>query len=269
GDHFAPHQGDYTNPNQQIPYLGRYITQPLANVGDGFNPSIEAIIQVKPDLILGDNANANQYETLSKIAPTLLLDRFAPNAHLRIIAQAVDRSKQVEQILIETDQRIASARETLATVIATYPKALLLGSSQLKKISVYSNSPNTNNQCGSLVEELGFKLVYPLDFGEVPRASPMPISLEILPQLNEADLVILFGHNFSKVEQLNGLNDFEAHSLSNLKQAWQESEIAQSLNASKIGRVYFIPTYLCGGLPGPIGAKFYLEELKEQLLSSN
>ena len=176
---------------------------------------------------------------------------------MRIIAQAVDRSKQVEQILIETDQRIASARETLATVIATYPKALLLGSSQLKKISVYSNSPNTNNQCGSLVEELGFKLVYPLDFGEVPRASPMPISLEILPQLNEADLVILFGHNFSKVEQLNGLNDFEAHSLSNLKQAWQESEIAQSLNASKIGRVISSRLIYAGGCQGLLALNFF------------
>ena len=41
---------------------------------------------------------------------------------------------------------------------------------------------------------------------------------------------------------------------------------AQSLDASQAGRVYFIPAYLCAGLPGPIGTELYLEELKEQLL---
>ena len=38
------------------------------------------------------------------------------------------------------------------------------------------------------------------------------------------------------------------------------------MDASKAGRVYFIPTYLCAGLPGAIGTKLYLEELEQQLL---
>ncbi|MGP1386521.1 MAG: hypothetical protein ACTS2F_23375 [Thainema sp.] len=45
--------------------------------------------------------------------------------------------------------------------------------------------------------------------------------------------------------------------------------IAQFLDASQAGRVYFIPAYFCRGLPGAIGTELYLEELKEQSLAPN
>ncbi|MEM7062506.1 MAG: ABC transporter substrate-binding protein [Cyanobacteria bacterium P01_B01_bin.77] len=56
-DHIEFHQGDYSNPSQQIPYLGDFITQPLANVGLAYTPSIESILQIQPDLILGVEGN--------------------------------------------------------------------------------------------------------------------------------------------------------------------------------------------------------------------
>ena len=100
-------------------------------------------------------------------------------------------------------------------------------------------------------------------------SASIPISLETLPQFNHADLIILLGHNFSDLQQISSSQDFEDHQLSKLKQAWEKNEIAQSLDASKAGKVYFIPAYLCAAYPGPIGAEFYLEELKEQLLAPN
>jgi len=90
-----------------------------------------------------------------------------------------------------------------------------------------------------------------------------------LPQLNDTDLIILFGTNFTELEPGGGANSFEDHQLSGLKQAWEENAIAQSLDVSKAGRVYFIPAYLCRGLPGPIGTELYLDELREQLLPAN
>jgi iron complex transport system substrate-binding protein len=119
--------------------------------------------------------------------------------------------------------------------------------------------------CSSLVEELGFQLVAPPGFDDANAESLVTISLENLPQLNEADSIILLGSNFSELNQLNGTNNFENHQLTKLKQAWEENAIAQSLDASKAGRVYFIPAYLCLGLPGPIGTELYLNELQRQL----
>lgn len=263
-DHEAFHQRDYTDPSKQIPYLGERITQSLANVGTAYTPSLEAIVKVQPDLILGMEAgNAAQYETLSKIAPTLLLDYFDPEGTLRAIAKAVNRSERVEQLIAQKQQQIARSRQTFAPLVATHPQVLLLGSSQLQAVQLESGF------CSSLIEELGFERVSSLGLNNTNPNPSRSISLETLPQFNDTDLVILFGKNFSELKQLNGTDRFEEHQLSKLKQAWEENAIAQSLDASKAGRVYFIPAYICRGLPGSIGTELYLEELKQQLLSSS
>jgi len=261
-DHVAFHQGEYTNPSQQIPYLGNRITPPLANVGTAFSPSLEAILKLQPDLIVGvaDN-NTDQYETLSGIAPTLLINYFDSAESLRAIAQATNQTEQVEQLIEQRQQQLALAQEDFAPLVATHPKVLLLSSSELQEVRLESPA----GYCSSLLEELGFQRVSPPGVDADSIAS-VPISLETLPQLNDADLIILFGTNFTELQQFTDSDNFEDHQLSDLKQAWEENAIAQSLNASKADHVYFIPAYLCRGLPGPIGTELYLNELQRQLL---
>ncbi|NET54049.1 MAG: ABC transporter substrate-binding protein [Merismopedia sp. SIO2A8] len=260
-DHIAFHQGDYDKPNQQIPYLGERITQPLLNVGLAESPSLEDMIRAKPDLILGTNTNSNQYKVFSKIAPTLLLNQSDPEASLRIIAQAVNRTEQTEQLLKATEQQITSARETFAPLVATHPKVLLLVATQIHEMYLGIS----HESCSSPIEAIGFQLVNPPDFNDAAADLMAPISLETLPQLNDADLVILLSANLS---ELKSTENFEDQQLSNLKQAWKENAIAQSLDASKARRVYFIPLYLCAVLPGSIGTELYFNELEEQLLST-
>ncbi|MEM8677670.1 MAG: hypothetical protein AAGF83_27995 [Cyanobacteria bacterium P01_G01_bin.67] len=136
----------------------------------------------------------------------------------------------------------------------------MLSSSQLQEI----NLGNFNHgSCSSLIEELGFQLISSPELNNAEPNTIVPISIETLPQFNEADSIVMLGSNFSERKELD---NFESHQLSNIKQAWSENAIAQSLDVSKAGRVYFIPAYLCLGLPGAIGTELYLEELKEQLL---
>lgn len=262
-DHLAVHQGDYDNPSQEIPYLGKRITQPLANVGLAYSPSIEALFKVQPDLILGTAVNADEYETFSKIAPTLLFNWAGQEQNLRAIGQAVNRSEQAEQLLTETAQQVVSTRGTFAPLVAEHPKVLLLVSSQFPEMYL----GNSAGLCSSLITALGFQLVAPPKSGETKFDWRVPISLEALPQLNDADSVILLGSNSSELKQLNGTSNFKEHQLAKLRQAWESNAIAQSLNASKAGRVYFIPSYMCLGLPGSIGTQLYLNELRQQLLS--
>jgi len=264
-DHVAFYQEDYTDPSQQIPYLGDRITPPLANVGTASSPSLEAILKLQPDLIVGINDhNTNQYKILSEIAPTVLLDYFDPAASLRAIAQAANQPEQVEQLIDQRQQQLALAQEDFAPLVATHPKVLLLSSSELQDVHLESPA----GYCSSRLEKLGFQQVFPPGVDADSIAS-VHISLETLPQLNDADSIILFGTNFTELQQFTDSDNFEDHQLSGLKQAWEENAIAQSLDASKAGRVYFIPAYLCRGLPGAIGTKLYLEELKEQLLPAN
>ena len=52
---FPFHKGKYfDNPSQQIPYLGDRVTSQPINLGNRDEPSLERLIELKPDLILGE-----------------------------------------------------------------------------------------------------------------------------------------------------------------------------------------------------------------------
>jgi iron complex transport system substrate-binding protein len=259
-------QEDYTNPAKQIPYLGDRITQPLANVGSAFSPSIEAILKVKPDLIIATEYNDDVYDTLAQIAPTLIVKNSldAPEQSLRTVAQAVDRGEQVEQLLTQTQQQITAARTAFAPLVTTHPRIALLSASGLEEIQV----ENSSGSCGSLVKKLGFQLVLPPEMNNDDADLSVPISVEIFPQLNDADSILLLGYNLNNSEELDSMDGFKDYQLAKIKQEWSENAIAQSLDASQAKRVYSAQGYLCLSLPGPIGTKLYLEELKQQLLLS-
>ena len=265
-DRFAFHSGDYDNPTQQIPYLGKWVTSQPANVGLIFSPSLEAIAKAQPDLILGSVNNEAQYETLSQIAPTLLFEWFDTEANLRTIAAAVGRPERVDPLLAAMEQQVTSAQAEFAPVVAEHPNVLMLISNpQMTQLTLL---PGRFSFCETLVVDLGFQLVHFPGTAESALNQPVPFSLETLPQLNEADSIILLGYN-DQVNQLTDMDEFEQHQLQNLPQQWEENAIAQSLDASQAGRVYFLPLYLCGAAPGPIGTELYLNELREQLLSSD
>jgi iron complex transport system substrate-binding protein len=266
GDYAALHRGEYTNPRAQIPYLGKRIAGSIANVGMVGSPSIEAIVKAKPDLILGlDIANTGHYPTLSKIAPTILLKWGDPDGNLQTIAKAVDRTERAAELLREAKQQIATARQAFAPLVATAPKLLMLISSDLREVALVTK---IHDRCSSLPQDLGFKLVYPQQFGQTPPETFAPISIETFPELDAADAIVVLGHNFRNVSASTLANGFEEYQLTKLQQAWQNNPIARSLKASKAGKVYFMPSYQCLALPGTIGTQLYLEEFKKQLLST-
>jgi iron complex transport system substrate-binding protein len=264
-DHMALHQGDYTNPVQQIPYLGARVTTQPVNVGLAYQPSIEGIARVQPDLILSPDYNAGQYAALSAIAPTLVFDVAGGQTHLREIGQALNQGDRAETLITETDSRVKAAQAEFAAVVAEHPDVLMLSSGDTETFSLISH---TNSFCGALVKDLGFQPLYPQGLEATDIGPATEVSLEVLPDLNAADSIILLGFNWDTPTQstMSG-GEFTSHQLNRIKQAWANNAIAQSLDASQAGRVYFIPAYLCLGLPGPIGTELYLNELKTQLLS--
>ncbi|NEQ42205.1 MAG: iron-siderophore ABC transporter substrate-binding protein [Leptolyngbya sp. SIOISBB] len=265
-DRFPFHAGDYDDPAQQIPYLGQWVTSQPANVGLVFSPSLEAIAKAEPDLILGSTVNAAQYELLSAVAPTLLFEWFDTETNLRTVATAVGRPEQAEQLLAEMEQQVTAAQAEFTPVVAEHPNVLMLATDpQLAQLALI---PGRFSFCSTLMTTLGFQFVHSPALPEDDLSQPVPISLETLPQLNEADLIILLGYN-DQANQLADMDAFEQHQLKGLQPQWEGNAIAQSLDASQAGRVYSIPLYLCAGLPGPIGTELYLEELKQQLLGPN
>ena len=109
-------------------------------------------------------------------------------------------------------------------------------------------------------------MVSPPELNALGASEWASLSIETLPQL-KSDSIFVFGGNISDFDQLEN-SRFEEHQRGGVKEALEGNAIAQSLEASKANRIYFIPAYLCLGLPGPIGTELYLEDLKEQLLPS-
>jgi len=97
-------------------------------VGTDGQPSLEKILALKPDLILGLEWQATSYPLLSKIAPTVVIAN--PEARgfkktLKYLAEILDRSDQVEEILTKYNERIQKVRQQLGEKLKTNTVSVL------------------------------------------------------------------------------------------------------------------------------------------------
>ncbi|NEO27922.1 MAG: ABC transporter substrate-binding protein [Kamptonema sp. SIO4C4] len=148
------------NPVSEIPVLGERVTSNPMNLGLRNTPSLEAILRLKPDLILGENFLDQFYSNLSEIAPTLLFSGQEDHWKQSIlkIAQVFDRKEKAQAVIESHHQKLATLRTELAPVTATHPKILLFSTSQLPgSIYVYPG----DGFSGILLQELGFELAVP------------------------------------------------------------------------------------------------------------
>lgn len=267
-DHISFHQGDFDQPSQQIPYLGERVTSQPINLGTSGEPSLEALTRLKPDLIIGNvEQHRDKYHLLSQIAPTLLFNLVREGVEwqdsFKIAAQALGQTEQAQKVIEAYKQNLEATQEKLSPIVKAHPKVLMLDTNGLNQNIFLSDS---TRPCDRLVEALGFQLVSLTE--QEPQSYLQNISLEILPQL-DSDLIIIQGWDFSQHDQLADAKDIKTNQLQGIKQEWSENAIAQSMQASQEGRVYFVSSYLCNGLPGPIGAEIFLDELQKQLLLTN
>lgn len=267
-DHIVFHRGDFDNPSQQIPYIGKRITSQPINLGKAAEPSLETLAKFKPDLIIGNVLqHKSKYALLSQIAPTLLFKMPLSGGNwqdgLQVTAQALGRTQQAQKVIESHNKKLASTREQLQNFVAANPRALILNSDDLNQ-NFYLMS--ATSPCGRLVQELGFKVVSLSK--EKPQPSYQNISLEILNQL-DSDLILFQGFDFSQPEKLADVKDIETYQIKNIKKQWENNPITQSMNASKQGQVYFSNAYLCSAFPGPVGSEIFLKQLSGKLLSQN
>ncbi|MCW8345787.1 MULTISPECIES: Fe(3+) dicitrate ABC transporter substrate-binding protein [Vibrio] len=99
----------------------RALISPWTSVGMRPQPSLEAISELKPDLIIADaERHATVYKDLSTIAPTLLLksrgETYQENlASALKIGIAINKQSQMEQRISQHKTNMASYKQTLAS----------------------------------------------------------------------------------------------------------------------------------------------------------
>jgi ABC-type Fe3+-citrate transport system substrate-binding protein len=218
------------------PYL-KALTVDVTSIGSRAAPNVEAILAVKPDLILADVfAQKSVYPQLAKVAPTALLNSRLGSyddllQQLLLIGKAVGREAAARQLFNNQASLLAKARAfanpnapSLVAAVAT-PTSLTVHSSE--------------SFVGSLFEKLGRKnAVKPQK-----DATQFAVSFEGLVALNPSTLVLFTGADETPITR-----------------EWAKNPLWARIEAVKRGRVYEFDRDLWTRARGPIALKKMLSE---------
>lgn len=164
------------------------------DVGKRQEPSLDAIYQLKPDLIVtdADRVTPNSLAALKKIAPTLVFDAYVKPDHLsgalnsfRQVATAVGRSSQAQAVVGQLDSAFAEGKTRLAakkkagTKIAVVQAFTTKGSPQMRMFT-------PNSIPGQIAGRLGLVDSWP---GKDEGSGFTTVGVEGLTQAGTADLV--------------------------------------------------------------------------------
>jgi ABC-type Fe3+-hydroxamate transport system substrate-binding protein len=153
----------------------------VTNLGDGINPTLEAILAVRPDLVLLYNSaqNAAAADRLRGLGiPAVLLntDRLADVPRLsRLLGRLTGHERQADSIVAEFDRALAAASPP---PLPTHPKVLLL---------VWEQPPMTIGR-GSFLSELVQRAGGENLFADVSTSSG-PVSIEAV-SVRDPDLIL-------------------------------------------------------------------------------
>jgi iron complex transport system substrate-binding protein len=237
--------GDSSNLSAYESYL-QHLPGEFTYLGLTTEPSLEKILSVKPDLIVGFDASKRFYDQLSQIAPTLLFGWSGAQAWketLLSFGEAIGKSQETKEALNYYYQRIQEFKQKMGE------KA-----SQTQVSLIELDSHNTISLIGkrifasSILEDAGLSR---------PPSQNKPggyqsISLEQLPQI-DGDVIFIRTSGDNAQERAKLVEQLQSHPL------WSQ------LNAVQKGRVYQVDPYYWFN-SSIIDANLILDDLFKHLL---
>ncbi len=217
-----------------------------------YEPSLEGIAQLKPDLILGWTLHRKIYSLLSKIGPTLLLSQDiaeSPDAHWQkytnYLAIALNKQEKAQQIFAEYDRRIAKLKTALGDRYSN------------KTISVAHVSDEYGTEAyainsfpGSILSDLGLQRPQSQSTSQ-PDGTIKAISAERL-ELIDGDLLFVLTFSDRDRQMLDDLLN---------KPLWQKLKAVQN------GKVYPVDGYTWG-VANPLTANAVIDDLYKSLVNT-
>jgi len=209
------------------------------NLGWQVDPNYESILAAEPDLIIGQDFMSDAYDSLSKIAPTLLAEKLQDEqgiirmkTSLLHMGDMLGKTDQAKQVIEEYEKKAAEAREKIKQSIGDETVMFLRLSD--KEVRYYSK-----RNYEVLYDDLG--LTPPVSIPD-PTDSMKVISMESLPSINP-DHIFLLSSDDNETTEL------------------QKTAVWKSLNAVKNNNVYIVDYGLWfQGPGGPIGQSKIIEE---------
>ncbi|MEJ8545215.1 ABC transporter substrate-binding protein [Brevibacillus borstelensis] len=195
------------------------ITEGAEGIGEKAQPNIEAILKLKPDVILASTKfPAETIEKLNKVATTIPVSHIATNweANLTLLAELAGKQDKAKQVLQTYSEEVQALKEKIGPVFKD-KKVLAIrvraGSTFIYPETVFFNP--------SIYADLGAEAP-----AEVKQAKAQQlVSLEKLSEMNPNYLFVQFAESENK-DTPRALDDL------------QTNPIWKSLNAVKNGNLY-------------------------------
>jgi iron complex transport system substrate-binding protein len=211
----------------------------IQQVGSAFQPSLEKILMLKPDLILGREYQKNIYNKLSDFAPTVLVDwgsftSFQDN--FRYIAQVLNEEKQAKLVLQQYQKRIRQFQDKMGKQLQKIEVSVIGFSGQSIK------SLNRDSVFNQVLDDAGVERI---SIQKNQKERYLEISIE---HLNKYDADVLFVINESQDDIASYL----------------KTPLWQHLQAVKNKQVYVVNIDWFAG--GPLGVNKILDDLFQYLV---
>lgn len=198
-------------------------------VDNGSEPSLERILLLKPDLILGNSRLKNIYKHLSKIAPTVMMDFPATpppwKQQLLDLAKVMDKEENAQMLVDKYWQRIKTLRQKLG-IDAASSKENNQHQLQISVATIYSDygiwAYGENHAVGMILNDIG------LQRPPAQRGNFYVINNISEEQLSDIDGDVLFFLRWGSEDEKEILEKL------------QEKPLWQQLKAVRQNQVYFV-----------------------------
>ncbi|WP_282936018.1 iron-siderophore ABC transporter substrate-binding protein [Paenibacillus sp. RC67] len=99
----------------------------VKNLGDELQPNVEAIMALKPDLIIGQKTRDEKiYPQLNSIAPTIIMEElFDWKENMKITAEALYKEDEAAKFFSDWDKRVAEFKQKVGNKLANTEVSLI------------------------------------------------------------------------------------------------------------------------------------------------
>ncbi len=202
-----------------FPPMFAEITQGAKSVGERVQPNFEAMLKIKPDIILSsDKFSAATEEQLEKIAPTIPISHIPVDgeANLRFLGELTGKQERVEEILRKYKQDVVAAKSRLPEQVQN--KKVVVVRIRAGNICIYPDNLFFNNV---LYTELGLPVPEEIRTAKVQEV----LSLEKFSEMDPDYIFLQYAVSESST-QLNIVGEL------------QRNPIWQSMKAVKHNNVF-------------------------------
>jgi len=235
-------------PQANIPeYLSKYADEKYANLGSLKEPDMEAIHALDPDVIFISGRQADMYEELSKIAPTVYVGLDTSNyiesfkENMNLVAEVFGKEDEMKVELAEIDEQIDAVKEKTADVDS---KALIILGSE-GKVSAYG----TNSRFGLIHDVFGFQAA---DEKIEVSTHGQNVSFEYIAETNP-DILFVVDRDAAVGGDASAKDSIE-------------NDLVKKTNAYEDGKIIYLDPdywYLSGG--GLLSMKEMIKEMEDSL----